>query len=104
MTGIAGQRLGLPDLAAQFQAVFARNHDVEKEKSGTLALGFGEDGVSGGKDFDREAGAFQMMAHEAGNIGIVFDDGDAGFHGKYCSRKSGLDLGFAGARRAGSAF
>jgi hypothetical protein len=29
-----------------------------------------------------------VVANEAGNIGIVFDNQDAGFHGFYCSWKT----------------
>ena len=76
-----GQRRNLPDLAAQLEAVFARNHDVENEQRRPLPLGIGDDGVSGGEHFHRESIRFQMMPHQAGNIRIVFDHKDAGFHG-----------------------
>ena len=39
-----GKACGLANLAAEFEAVFARNHDVEEEERGTLAFGIGEDG------------------------------------------------------------
>ena len=71
----------LADGAADFQAVFAGNHDVEDEERGALALGVGEDVGAGGIDAHSEAFVFEMMADEAGNIGIVFDDEDAWFHG-----------------------
>jgi hypothetical protein len=35
-----------------------------------------------------------MMAHEPGNIRIIFHNGNVRFHGKYCSRIIGLDLAF----------
>ena len=92
MTGNHGQRLGLANLAAEFQAVFAGDHDVEQKERGPLAFGFGEDGVSGGIEFHGEAGALQMMAHQPGNVRIVFDYGDLRFHGRYCSCINWRDL------------
>ena len=35
---------------------------------------------SGGIDADGEAVVFQMMANQAGNVGIVFDNENAWFH------------------------
>ncbi len=77
--------LGLANLAAEFEAVLAGDHDVEKEERGALALGFGEDRVAGWVEFDGEAGALEMMAYQAGNVRIVFDYGDVRFHGTHCS-------------------
>ena len=70
----------MTNLAAEFEAVFTGDHDVEKEERGTLALGFSEDGVSGWVEFDGKAGALEMMAHEPGDVRIIFDDGDVWFH------------------------
>jgi hypothetical protein len=84
--------LGLANLAAEFEAVFAGHHDVEEEERGPLALGFGEDGVAGWVEFDGEARALEMMAYQAGNVRIIFDYGDVRFHGSYCSRIGAADL------------
>jgi hypothetical protein len=72
--------LRLPNLAAEFEAVFAGDHDVQKEERGTLALGFGEDSVTGRVEFDGKPGAFEVMAHEPGDVRIIFDNGDVRFH------------------------
>jgi hypothetical protein len=71
--------LRLANLAAEFEAVFAGDHDVEQEERGPLALGFGQDGVAGWVEFDSEAGALKMMAYQAGNVRIIFDYGVCGF-------------------------
>jgi len=47
----------------------------------TLTLGVGKHVGAGGIDADGEAFVFQMMTDEAGNVGIVFDDEKAWFHG-----------------------
>jgi len=76
-----GEALSLADVAAKFETVFAGNHDVEHEERGTLALGVGDHSGTVGIDADRKTFVFQVMANEAGNVGIVFDDEDAWFHG-----------------------
>ncbi len=76
-----GEALSLTDVAAKFEAIFTGNHDVEHKECGTLALGVGDHGRAVGIDADRKTFVLQVMANEAGNIGIVFDDEDAWFHG-----------------------
>ena len=71
----------LADGATNFEAVFPGHHDVKDEESWALALGVREYIGPGGIDADREAFVFQMMADEAGNVGIVFDDEETWFHG-----------------------
>jgi len=71
---------GLANGAADFQAIFAGDHDVEKKESGALAFGIGEDGCAAGVDAHGEPFAFEMMADQSGNVGIVFEHEDAGFH------------------------
>ena len=44
------------------------------------ALGFGDDAVSREKCANRKPCAFQVVAHQPSNIGIVFDDKDRLFH------------------------
>ena len=75
-----GQTDGLTNGAANFQTVPARNHDVEDKKRRALAFGVGENIDSGGINAHHEAFVFQMMANKAGDVGIVFDDKDAGLH------------------------
>ena len=79
--GHGGEAGRLANGAANFQAVFAGDHDVEHEERGALAFGVGEDVGAGGINAHREAFVFQVMADEAGNVRIVFDDEDAWFHG-----------------------
>src|ERR1700722_2479689 len=67
--------------AAEFEAVFAGDHDVEDKQSRTLPLGVAENIGAGGINAHREAVVFEVMADEAGNVGIVFNDEDVGFHG-----------------------
>jgi len=67
--------------ATYFQAVFARYHNVENEECGTLALSVGQYVGSGGINANGEAFVFEMMADQAGNVGIVFDDEKTWFHG-----------------------
>jgi len=57
-----------------------------------LALGFGEDCVSSGIQLHREACPFKVVAHQSGNVRIIFNNGDVRFHGRYCSCNGGLDL------------
>jgi len=78
--GNAGEAGGLADGAAKLEAVAAGDHDIEDEKRGTLALGIRNDVRAGGIDADDEAIVLQMMANEARDIRIVFDDEDAWFH------------------------
>ncbi len=79
------QRRHLPDLPAQFKAVFARDHDVEDEQGRPLPFRFADDRISGGEHFHREAVRFQVVPYQARNIGIVFNHKDARFHSRYCS-------------------
>jgi hypothetical protein len=67
--------------AAQFETVFAGDHDIENEQRGPLPLGIAENVGAGGINTHCEAVVFQVVADETGNVGIVFDDKDAGFHG-----------------------
>jgi hypothetical protein len=67
--------------AAKFKTVFARDHNIKHEKRRTLAFGFSDYSRAVGIDAHSEAIVLQMVANEAGNIGIVFDDEDAWFHG-----------------------
>src|SRR5271165_799851 len=79
-----GEGGSLANGAADLEAVFAGDHDIEQEKRGALPFGVGEHVGSGGIDAHGEALVLKMMANEAGNVGIVFDDEDAGFHREYC--------------------
>ena len=81
-----GEAGRLTNGAADFQAVFAWNHDVEDEQCGTLAFSVGENVHPGGVDTDGEAFIFEMMADEAGNVGIVFNDEKTGFHGSIVTK------------------
>ena len=81
MTGVAASDWDLPNLAAEFEAVFAWNHNVQDEERGPLPFRISDDGVAGGEHLHREPVRFEMMPHQAGDIRIVFDDEDAGFHG-----------------------
>ena len=66
--------------AADFQAIFAGNHDVEEKKRWALAFGIGEDGRAAGINTHGKIFVLEMMADQAGNIRIVFEHEDAGFH------------------------
>ena len=70
----------MADGTAKFQAVLAGDHDIEKKKRRPLALRVGDDGRSGGKQTHGEAIVFEVMADQTGNVGVVFDDEDGGFH------------------------
>src|SRR5258708_351149 len=70
----------LPDGAAKFKSVLARNHDVEDEQRRALALSVGNYIGAVGINAHRKAIVLQVMANEAGNIGIVLDDEDRWFH------------------------
>ncbi len=70
----------LPNAAADFETVFAWDHDVENEQRGALAFGICQYSGSGWVDADDEAFVLEVMANKARNIGIVFDYVDAGFH------------------------
>ena len=79
--GNCRQTRSLADVAADLETILAGDHDVENEKSRALALGIGENVRSGGIDANDETLIFKVMADESGNIGIVFNDEDAWFHG-----------------------
>ena len=74
------ESLSLADGAAQFETVLARDHDIEHEERWTLALCVGDYGRTSGINAHSKTFVLQVMANEAGNIGIVFDDEDAWFH------------------------
>ena len=76
----------MTDGAAELETVFAGDHDVEHEESGSLAFGVGEHVGAGGIHADGEAFVFEMVAHEAGNVRVVFDDEKAGFHGNIVTK------------------
>jgi hypothetical protein len=67
--------------SADFQAVFAGNHDVEDEESRALAFGVRENICACRIDADGEAFVLEMMTDQAGNVGIVFDYEETWFHG-----------------------
>ena len=70
----------MPDGAADFETVFARNHDVENEQRRALAFGVGKNIGPRGIDADDEAFVFKVVPDQARNVGVVFDNEDAGFH------------------------
>ena len=76
-----GETGSLADGAAEFESIFAGNHYIEHEERGALALGIGDDRGTVGIDTHGKTVVLQMVANEAGNIGIVFNDEDAWFHG-----------------------
>ena len=86
--GHGGEAGRLANGAADFQTVFAGNHDVEHEERGALAFGVGEHVGARGIHAHDEPFVFQVMADEAGNVGIVFDDEQAWFHEDYCNEGS----------------
>src|SRR5271157_4443997 len=79
--GYSSQTLGLTDGAAEFETVLARDHDIEHEQRRPLALGVNDYCGAVGIDANGKTFVLQMMANEARNIRIVFDDEDAWFHG-----------------------
>ena len=81
------QRDRLPNLAAKLQTVFSGHHDVQQKQGGPLTLRVGDDNIARRIKPHVEIGALQMMAHQAGNIRVVFDDEDGWLHGHYCSRE-----------------
>ena len=99
--GYGGQAGSLSDGAANLQAVLSGDHDVEDEECGPLAFGVGEDIRAGGINANREAFVFQVMADQAGNVGIVFNDEDAWFHGDIVAGKR-LSVASCRLPRAGS--
>jgi len=83
-----GQSLRLANLPAKLQPILTGHHDIEDEKGGTLALGLAQDQVPGWIQFHREPRGFQMVAHQARNIGIVFHNEDVWFHASIVSGES----------------
>jgi hypothetical protein len=77
----------LADAAAEFKAVFARDHDVENEQRRALPLGVGQYVGAGWVDADDEALVFEVVADEARNIRIVFNDEYAWFHGDIVTKR-----------------
>src|ERR1051326_811245 len=80
-----GEPGGLTDGAAEVEAVFAGNHDLQNQERVALPVGVGAKGAAGWVDAHGEAFIFQVMADQAGNVGIVFNDEDAGLHGSILS-------------------
>jgi hypothetical protein len=76
----------LADGAAEFEAVFAGDHDVEHEERRALAFGVGDYIGTVGIDAHGETVVLQVVANEAGNIGIVFNDEDVGLHGNIVAK------------------
>src|ERR1700683_4472462 len=67
--------------AAKLEPIFAGDHNVKYEKRRPLAFGFSDYSRAVGIDAHSKAVVLQVVANEARNIGIVFDDKDAWFHG-----------------------
>ena len=63
-----------PQLSADLQAVPPGNHDVQQEECGGLAFGVRNQIGRRGKGAYRVARAFQLMLHQARDIGIVFEN------------------------------
>ena len=78
--GYGCEALSLADGTAQFQTVLAGDHDVEHEERRTLALSVNDYGGAVGIDANGKTFVLKVMANEARNIRIVFDDEDAWFH------------------------
>ena len=76
----------MTDGAAELETVFAGDHDVEHEERGALAFGVGDYVGAGRIDAHGKAVVLQVVANEAGDIGIVFYDEDAGFHGSIVTK------------------
>src|SRR5581483_1707980 len=68
------------DLAADVETVVSGNHDVEKEKRRWSFFGLGNYAVPGEERSNGKARAFQVIAHQPSNIGIIFDDKNRLFH------------------------
>ena len=71
----------MTDGAAEFESVLAGDHDIEYEEGRTLAFGVGDHVRAGGIYANHEAIILKMVADETCDIGVVFDDKDAWFHG-----------------------
>ena len=61
-----------PRLPAHFEAVAARNHDVQEEEGGGLSLGIRNEIGGSGEAADGESGGFQLVLNQSGDIGVVF--------------------------------
>src|SRR5580698_11006214 len=63
--------------AADIEPIPARNHDVEEKQRRRLTLGVGNKVGGSAENANTEAGGFQVMLHQAGDICVVFKN-------KYC--------------------
>ena len=66
----------LAEAPAEVEAVAAGHHDVEQEEGGRLAFGVGDDAADGEVGADGEAGALQVILHQARDVGVIFQHKD----------------------------
>src|SRR5207302_10204519 len=94
--GNSGQAGSLADSAAEFESVFAGNHDVENEERRTLSLGVAQNRGAAGINANAEAIIFEVVAHQAGNVGVVLDNEDAWLHASIVAVVSGFSVAGSG--------
>ena len=97
--GNSGQAGSLADGAAEFEPVFAGNHNVENEERGTLSLSVGQYRGTCGIDAHAKVVIFEVVADQAGNVGVVLYNEDAWLHVSIAAVVSGLLVRGSGSQR-----
>jgi hypothetical protein len=84
----------LADVAAEFEAIRARQHHVEEEQGRHLPDGLGQHGMAADKALYLKAGGPQIVGNETSDILIVFDNKNNRMKGAGARVSSGAIAGF----------
>ena len=72
--------MGLANLPAEFQSVFTGHHNIEHKKRRPRSLRFRNDRMACREKLNGKSSAFEVVAHQAGNIRVVFNHVNVLFH------------------------
>ncbi len=81
-------------MAAEFEAVGAGQHHVQKEQSRHLAHGFGQHRMAADKTLHLEPGGLQIVGDKAGNVLIIFNNKNDWMEGVGTRIAPGAVVGF----------
>ena len=75
--GVPPQRLArLTHLAAELDSISARDHDIQQQQSRTFLERVRQHGMRAGVTAHAISGGLKMVAHQACDIGVIFNDKD----------------------------
>ena len=97
----AGKVTAIANLAANFKAAVAGNHDIQQKENRWILARLGQHFITGNTKTHIEPGHLQVVADQIANVRIVFENKDILFQWLFVSMNQGIRITILTATAAG---